>query len=621
MPPEIIDLGIDLVEFILAFIYFAFCVYLIFFFFRSIFRQILKALGYSIDRVTRFWRMSSLAREEKEENSTSIHTLINRNEQGLQDSVFRNRLFALKREGKELVYKIRYFWIFTIMGGLFLILYFPRNFRIWILFLIALFILGRKIQNHFKIFYLKKGDLFFDARNWEVALQAYQKLLKFAPHHEEGLYRKGLCLERMGSMREARTAFQVYLNKFPHGRWKEEIYSRLQNINTRKLDIEKKLERSQTPNKEFALEDVNLARIRLAYRIQKILEAKKLEKNQEYSSSFRKGRVIGDYELEEFLGQGGFGEVWKAREVNTNKIYSLKIPTDPEYIANLQKLGVLKKALDSPSIVKLEKISLDSEPPFVVMEYVEGIDLAQLLKRIKKKDIPLDSSFPQGESPFGPLSLGEVLHLLEEYSGGKKLPPEMEEILKGVDIPHLLKYIQKKDFPMKLLDSEWEAVFEPLSVGEVVFLFESIVHSLKFAHEQGIVHRDLKPANILLSKDGEIKLTDFELGKVNALASSLSLSRSHGKEIKGTLLYMAPEQMQGAEVDVRADIYSLGVILFEMVALDYPQPGDSLLDFNPLIPRELDQIFQKCYTRLEKRFSSLEEIEEILRQIQTSLNK
>jgi serine/threonine-protein kinase len=103
---------------------------------------------------------------------------------------------------------------------------------------------------------------------------------------------------------------------------------------------------------------------------------------------------------------------------------------------------------------------------------------------------------------------------------------------------------------------------------------EGILRGLEALHALGVFHRDLKPGNVLLRSSGEPVIADFGLARMHGL-SSMSLP----DEIMGTLPYMSPEQLRGAPVDARTDIYSFGVLSFQLLAGALPYPGDSFQDF------------------------------------------
>src|SRR6187551_486870 len=113
----------------------------------------------------------------------------------------------------------------------------------------------------------------------------------------------------------------------------------------------------------------------------------------------------------------------------------------------------------------------------------------------------------------------------------------------------------------------------PLPIDEVLALGIEIGSGLAFAHERGIVHRDVKPQNVLLNGDGRAKVTDFGIAR--------SLDVQHGMTQTGTVLgtsdYIAPEQAQGQRVDEHSDVYSLGVVLYELLTSEVPFPGENFV--------------------------------------------
>jgi hypothetical protein len=111
---------------------------------------------------------------------------------------------------------------------------------------------------------------------------------------------------------------------------------------------------------------------------------------------------------------------------------------------------------------------------------------------------------------------------------------------------------------------------EALASEEALAIVPQICEALRFAHDEGIVHRDIKPENILVDKQGRVKIADFGLAKLLGKAPA-DLTLTGANQAMGTLHYMAPEQMQGAaSVDHRADIYSLGVVFYEMLTGQLP---------------------------------------------------
>jgi hypothetical protein len=262
------------------------------------------------------------------------------------------------------------------------------------------------------------------------------------------------------------------------------------------------------------------------------------------SKRVREGAMVGPYRLERRLAEGGFGEVWRAREQCGGCAVALKIPTEKAFVEALRGQGAIQSRLHDPRIVSIIAADLLAEPPYIAMELVEGESLRERLRR---------------EAPLAPR--------------------------------------------------------------RAVRIFGEIARAVEVAHAAGVLHRDLKPENVLLSEGDRVKVTDFGIGEARE-AAERPLLRSGGLEtegavrLAGTPAYMAPEQLAGERVDARADVFALGIILFEMLTGRRPQPGDRPTDFVSGLPGALDEVFERCYTRLEKRLASagdvLREIERIL---------
>jgi len=116
---------------------------------------------------------------------------------------------------------------------------------------------------------------------------------------------------------------------------------------------------------------------------------------------------------------------------------------------------------------------------------------------------------------------------------------------------------------------------KPLPLRQALDYAIEIADALVRAHTSGVVHRDLKPANIMLSADHRIKLLDFGLARQTVSVDGATLSVTHAGEIAGTPFYMSPEQARGQKVDARTDIFSLGVVLYEMIAARRPFEGET----------------------------------------------
>ena len=154
-----------------------------------------------------------------------------------------------------------------------------------------------------------------------------------------------------------------------------------------------------------------------------------------------------------------------------------------------------------------------------------------------------------------------------------------------------------------------------------------VASALGFAHENGVVHRDIKPGNILIGSTGQIKVADF--GIARALGSAVEDGLTQTGSVMGTATYLSPEQAQGSQPDPRSDIYSLGVMMYEMVAGRAPFVGDNavgiayqqvhgvppaLSEFVADVPREFEAIVAKCMAKsAERRYVNANALRDDLR--------
>ena len=169
-----------------------------------------------------------------------------------------------------------------------------------------------------------------------------------------------------------------------------------------------------------------------------------------------------------------------------------------------------------------------------------------------------------------------------------------------------------------------------LSVGTAISIAKQVCEGLGEAHRLGIVHRDLKPGNIMVDKEGNARIMDFGIAR---------LLRGKGITDVGVMIgtpqYMSPEQVEGKDVDQRSDIYSLGIILYEMVAGQVPFEGDTPFtigvkqkseapknpkDYNAQIPDDLGLLILKCLEKeKEKRYQSAAEVHAELEKIEKGI--
>src|SRR3954451_17836460 len=169
----------------------------------------------------------------------------------------------------------------------------------------------------------------------------------------------------------------------------------------------------------------------------------------------------------------------------------------------------------------------------------------------------------------------------------------------------------------------------PTPVPIAIDYARQVLSAIAFAHRNGVVHRDIKPHNIVVGRDGRLKVTDF------GIARSGASQMTEAGSIIGTAQYLSPEQARGAHVDQRSDIYSVGVVLYEMLTGEVPFGGDTPVeiamkhlsavppvpsDLNPKVPHDLDAIVLRALAKdPEQRYQSSEEMDADLARVARGL--
>ena len=252
-----------------------------------------------------------------------------------------------------------------------------------------------------------------------------------------------------------------------------------------------------------------------------------------------KGQKINDrYEIIRSIGEGGMANVYLGYDTILDRNVAIKVlrgdlSNDEKFVRRFQREALSASSLAHPNIVEMYDVGEDNGLYYIVMEYIEGKTLKQLLKK------------------RGTLTLSEAIDIMLQLTDG-----------------------------------------------------------MAHAHDSYIIHRDLKPQNIMIKDDGQIKITDF--GIAMAL-NSTQLTQTNS--VMGSVHYLPPEQASGKGCTIKSDIYSMGIIFYELLSGSLPFRGDnaveialkhmrdplpSLREDNPAIPQSIENIIRKATAKNPK---------------------
>src|SRR6267154_505902 len=260
------------------------------------------------------------------------------------------------------------------------------------------------------------------------------------------------------------------------------------------------------------------------------------------------GQVLGGRcEIQEMLGIGGMGAVYKAYDRDIDRVIALKcirpeLAKDPEIAQRFTQELLLARQIAHKNIIRIFDVRDSGGLKFITMEYVEGQDLGNLVE-----------------------------------SRGK------------------------------------------LTIAESVAIIMQVCSGLACAHAEGVVHRDLKPSNIMVEPQGRVVVMDFGLARADHIGQMTQTGA-----VMGTYQYMSPEQAKGTKADARSDIFTVGIILYELLTGKTPYSAESALasllkrtqepalpafQIDPAIPRPLSAIVGKCLERdVAKRYQTADDL-------------
>jgi serine/threonine protein kinase len=347
-------------------------------------------------------------------------------------------------------------------------------------------------------------------------------------------------------------------------------------------------------------------------------------------------RCVGPWEILSVIGRGGIGVVYRARHRKDGRLAAVKLlgpapVVDPRAARRLAREFEVLESLDHPNVVRVFEAGVYEGYSYLAMELVEGLDLRTFLSpaldeahrpRPASRDPSVFSQSGSGSGSGPPFDVGaaairSLASMMEEpETAPAEFHPPVPSAPRPGEVPA----------PIAPLSAELQAALNlPRRLERLTSALRQVLEALDYVHAQGLVHRDLKPSNIMVDDRRQARIMDF--GLVKHPEDAIEPLTGAGRVV-GTYRYMSPEQAQGQLVDGRSDLYSLGVILYELLAGSPPFGSQDpsvlwheilhgeptpLAVINPGVDPRLAAIAERCLAkRPEARFESAREILAVL---------
>jgi tetratricopeptide (TPR) repeat protein len=389
--------------------------------------------------------------------------------------------------------------------------------------------------------HLEAARSFYELGSYERAIEVLQAIPEDSEEHRPACYLLGRVFNEKGLFERARDTLSAVRPATPSSKEDLQLLELLADSLERSGDSMGALDLLE----EIAEAEEGFGGV--AARIERLQE-RVWGASTESASAYHTER----YDLREEVGRGGMGIVYRAWDKELERPVAIKFlpgqfASDAAALKMFRQEARSAASMNHPNIVHIYDVAVIAAQPCIVMEYVQGRTVRELMR----------------------------------------LPDSRDK--------------------------------QPLRAVRVAEIAREICHALSFAHTQNVVHRDIKPSNMLIAADGRAKLMDFGISR------AVEAGGEGVNQAKGTPQYMPPEQILGHELDGRADLYALGISMFEMSTGQRPFGGESVVDqqlhlklpdplsYAPDLPEVLVEVIRKaCEKDPANRYDSANDMAEVL---------